>query len=122
MMTNRRMAHRSRKPDGQVLVLFLLVALLAYSGLWLSERIAIERTLSSLPARQHRATLGHGASVWAVALRNAPSADPRRVVALTRRSGSSRHEAYPGDAIVVPSRSAIQATDDSWFLAVGVAP
>lgn len=113
-MLKRDMAAESGAMNGFVVV--ALIAVLAYSGLWVSERIADART--SEPGQACARAAGRvGSTPWERAREAAPTGDPRRLLA--RGSTSTRKAGAQGPKETDASNCTALPSP---FLAVGAAP
>ncbi|RJQ51281.1 MAG: hypothetical protein C4521_12530 [Actinobacteria bacterium] len=97
-----RDSHPQRRPrsQGGVLII-LLVAATAYSGLWLSERVAQARTESLSRALRITSAPSDREAQWRTAATRAPGGDPRRVLASAARV--SRTDSYPANREGIPA-------------------
>lgn len=116
----RRRREQHRTPGWAVI---MLVALVAYSGLWLSERIGAARTAHAL-LRSSSTACGRaaGETPWLAARRSAPSGDPRRVLAMTERAQRADGRASNRNALNGAMETAARASQDAGFLATGPGP
>ncbi len=81
-----RNSHPQRRPRSHSgILIILLVAATAYSGLWLSERIAEARTESLSRALRTTSAPCDRGEQWGKAATQAPGGDPRRVLASAAR-------------------------------------
>jgi len=100
---DRRSPVRLTRRGRFALVLSVMVALVvAGFGLGRSESLAAGRVH---PAAPHTVVVAPGETLWAVAVRAEPHADPRLVVAEIEARNHLRTAAVePGEQLVVPSR------------------
>lgn len=113
-MRNSRPHRHPRTHSGFLVV--VLIASIAYSGLWLSERIAESRTHPQ-SATSRTATLAAGKVSWSMAAERAPGGDPRRVLAAAARTTDTR---APSPSVAAESR--LQNLPWAPLAAVGAAP
>jgi len=77
-----------------------MVAATAYSGLWLSERIAEARSGSCSRTSQAAIASGEAAS-WSKAAGSVPGGDPRRVLASRARMTRAHADRGRGDTVAL---------------------
>jgi len=84
-------------------VLVVTAAVVAFGAglIWLA-RLSAPQPVSA-PAAPHAVTVQPGDTLWAIATRVAPAADPRaEVAALQQRNGLTGVDLFPGQVLVVP--------------------
>ena len=84
-----------------VVVLTAAVLALGVALIWLARVSAVEP--AAAPSAPHAVTVAPGDTLWSIALRVAPNADPRaEVAALERRNGLTSVDLVPGQVLRVP--------------------
>jgi LysM repeat protein len=84
-----------------VVVVTAAVLALGAALIWLARLSAVEPTAP--PSAPHAVTVAPGDTLWSIALRVAPNADPRaEVAALEQRNGLSSVDLVPGQVLRVP--------------------
>jgi len=117
-MDARSGAVRRRQAEPKAWVIFLMVALAAYSSLWVSERISEARTRASAGETSAVSTKTDGS--WRAAKKASPGGDPRRVLYAAESNANSCESVH-----TVPtsqSTACAKKAASGWFLASTAAP